>query len=417
MEDGTTELEARPTTMGWALEELAREGARRMLRVALELEVNSFLEQHGKLHDERGRQRLVRNGYLPEREVLTGIGPLAVRQPRVRDRGGDEGEERIRFTSAILPRYLRRSRSLDDLLPWLYLKGISAAQMQDALSRLLGEAVPNLSASVVLRLKEEWVAELQAWRERDLSASEYVYFWADGIYFNLRLEGERQCILVVIGATSEGKKELVAIQDGYRESEQSWYELLLDLKKRGLTIGPKLAAGDGALGFWSALRKVYPGSREQRCWVHKTANILDKLPKGIQERAKESLHQVWMAEGREAAESAASSFVQKYAAKYPKATECLAKDLDELLTFYDFPAEHWTHLRTTNPIESTFATVRLRHQQTKGSGSRLACLAMVFKLVQSAERFWRRLNGAHFLPEVIHGTTFIDGLIVRRDAA
>lgn len=417
MENSTTEQGAGPTAMECGLEEIAREGARRMLRMALEAEVTAFLTQHGGLKDERGRQRLVRNGYLPEREILTGIGPLAVCQPRVRDRLPAGDEERIRFSSAILPRYLRRSRSVDDLIPWLYLKGISAAQMQDALSRLLGEAVENLSASVVLRLKEEWVAELNAWRERDLSRAEYVYFWADGIYFNLRLEGERQCILVVIGATAEGKKELVAIQDGYRESEQSWYELLLDLKKRGLNIGPKLATGDGALGFWSALRKAYPGTREQRCWVHKTANILDKLPKGLQERAKEGLHQVWMAESRPEAEAAAETFVQKYAAKYPKASECLVKDLDELLTFYHFPAEHWTHLRTTNPIESTFATVRLRHQQTKGSGSRLACLAMVFKLVQSAERYWRRLNGIHFLPEVIQGTTFIDGLIVRTDAA
>jgi len=417
MYDGTTELQARPTEREYGLEEVAREGARQMLRLALEAEVTAFLEQHSALKDERGRQRLVRNGYLPEREVLTGLGPLGVQQPRVRDRLPAHDEGHIRFSSAILPRYLRRSRSMDDLIPWLYLKGISAAQMQDALGRLLGEAVENLSASVVLRLKEEWVAELNAWRARDLSRAEYVYFWADGIYFNLRLEGERQCILVIIGATAEGKKELVAIQDGYRESEQSWYELLLDLKRRGLAIGPKLATGDGALGFWSALRKAYPGTREQRCWVHKTANILDKVPKGIQERAKESLHEVWMAESRPAAVGAAEAFVQKYAAKYPRASECLVKDLDELLTFYDFPAEHWTHLRTTNPIESTFATVRLRHQQTKGSGSRIACLAMVFKLVQSAERYWRRLNGIQFLPEVIQGTTFIDGLIIRTDAA
>lgn len=416
MGNGTLEGEARPLECGAALEEIARAGARQLLQAALEAEIADFLEHHTSLRDEGGRQRLVRNGYLPEREVITGIGPLAVRQPRVRDRG-TEDDARIRFTSAILPRYLRRSRSVDELLPWLYLKGVSAGQMQDALGRLLGETVQNLSASVVLRLKEEWMAELRAWQERDLSAAHYVYFWADGIYFNLRLEGERQCILVIIGATAEGKKELVAIQDGYRESEQSWYELLLGLKQRGLHIGPKLACGDGALGFWAALRKAYPGTREQRCWVHKTANVLDKLPKGLHERAKDALHQVWMAEDRVTAEAAAHGFVEKYAAKYPRAAECLVKDLDELLTFYDFPAEHWTHLRTTNPIESTFATVRLRHQRTKGSGSRLACLAMVFKLVQSAERFWRRLNGAHFLPEVIQGTAFVDGLIAPRDAA
>jgi transposase-like protein len=416
MNDGTLGQEPSPFMWaGEALEEIAREGARRLLRLALEAEVGQFLQQFEVLKDDRGRQRLVRNGYLPEREILTGIGPLAVRQPRVRDRAATE--ERMHFSSAIIPPYLRRCRSLDGLIPWLYLKGISAGQMQDALSRLVGEAVENLSASVVLRLKEEWTAELNAWRERDLGKSEYVYFWADGIYFNIRLEGDRQCILVIVGATAEGKKELVAIQDGYRESEQSWYELLLDLKRRGLTIGPKLAIGDGALGFWNALRKVYPGTREQRCWVHKTANVLDKLPKGLQERAKEGLHEIWMAENRGEAQVAVDAFVEKYAAKYPKASECLVRDIEELLTFYDFPAEHWIHLRTTNPIESTFATVRLRHQRTKGSGSRTACLAMVFKLVQSAERYWRRLNGAHFLPEVIHGTKFVDGLITSRDAA
>lgn len=416
MNDGTTGQQPSPFTWaGETLEEIARDGARRLLRLALEAEVAHFLDTYDTLKDERGRQRLVRNGYLPEREILTGIGPLAVRQPRIRDRAAPG--ERIHFSSAIIPPYLRRSRSMDELIPWLYLKGISASQMQDALGRLVGEAVENLSASVVLRLKEEWTAELNAWRERDLGAAHYVYFWADGIYFNVRLEDERQCILVVVGATAEGKKELVAIQDGYRESEHSWYELLLDLKKRGLTVGPRVAVGDGALGFWGALRKAYPGTREQRCWVHKTANVLDKLPKGLQERAKDALHEVWMAENRAGAEAAVEAFTMKYAAKYPRATECLVRDIDELLTFYDFPAEHWVHLRTTNPIESTFATVRLRHQRTKGSGSRIACLAMVFKLVQSAERYWRRLNGAHFLPEVIQGTKFVDGLIISRDAA
>lgn len=399
-----------------SLEEIARDGARRLLQAALEAEVAEFLEAHRELKDEQGRQRVVRNGRLPARAILTGIGPLQVEQPRVRDRLPADDANRVRFSSGILPRYLRRSRSLDALIPWLYLKGISAAQMQDALGKLLGETVENLSASVVLRLKEEWSAELQAWQKRDLSGTEYVYFWADGVYFNVRLEDERQCILVVVGATAEGTKELVAVQDGFRESEQSWYELLLDLKRRGLTMGPKLAVGDGALGFWSALRKVYPGTREQRCWVHKTANILDKLPKGLQERAKRGLHEIYMAEGRQEAEAAAQAFVDCYGAKYPKATACLVKDLDELLTFYAFPAEHWTHLRTTNPIESTFATVRLRHQRTKGSGSRVACLAMVFKLMQAAQKHWRRLNGAHFLPEVIQGTIFVDGLIAR-DAA
>lgn len=397
-----------------ALEEIARQGARDFLQRALEAEVAEFLAAYDALRDERGRQRVVRNGYLPERDILTGIGPLTIHQPRLRDRAGEE--DRIRFSSAIIPPYLRRSESMDALIPWLYLKGVSAGQMEDALSRLVGEA-QNLSASVVLRLKDEWVAELRAWQERDLSQKHYAYFWVDGIYCNARLEGERQCLLIVIGATMEGAKELVAVLDGVRESEQSWYELLLDLKGRGLHIGPRLSVGDGALGFWSALRKVYPGSKEQRCWVHKTANVLDKLPKGLHARAKESLRQVYNAETREAALRAVDQFVQKFAAKYPKASECLVKDLEELLAFYDFPAEHWKHLRTTNPIESAFATVRLRHRQTKGSGSRLAALAMVFKLLQSAERYWKRLNGSHFIPEVLQGTTFVDGIITHRDAA
>ena len=415
MSEGTQTAIARPRS---PLDEVVREGARQLLQRAIELEVAEVLAQFDDLRDNAGRHRIVRNGHLPERTVLTGAGPLEVRQPRVRDRAGKEAPDRVQFTSAILPPYLRRSSALDALIPWLYLKGISAADMSEALAPLIG---PNtVSAAVVLKLKEEWEREREAWKQRDLSADEYVYLWADGVYFTIRLDSDdRQCILVLIGATRDGRKELLAVQDGYRESEQSWHELLTDLKARGLDIPPKLAVGDGALGFWAALRKVYATTREQRCWMHKSGNVLDKLPKGVQPRAKDDLHQVWMAETRDAANAAFDLFLEKYGAKYPKATDCLAKDRDELLAFYDFPAEHWKHLRTTNPIESTFATVRLRHRRTKGSGSRDACLAMVFKLVQHAQRHWRKLDGHQLIPEVLAGKRFTDGIIdtTRRDAA
>lgn len=415
MSDGTQTTTARPLS---ALDEIVREGARQLLQRALELEVAEVLAQFDGLHDDAGRQRVVRNGHLPGRTVLTGAGPLEVRQPRVRDRAGKDAADRVQFTSAILPPYLRRSSAMDGLIPWLYLKGISAADMSEALQPLLGPN--NVSAAVVLKLKEEWERERQAWKQRDLSQAEYVYLWADGVYFTIRLDNDdRQCILVLIGATRDGRKELLAVQDGYRESEQSWHELLTDLKARGLAIPPKLAVGDGALGFWAALRKVYPTTREQRCWMHKSGNVLDKLPKAVQPRAKDDLHQIWMAETRNTANAAFDRFLEKYGAKYPKATDCLAKDRDEMLAFYDFPAEHWKHLRTTNPIESTFATVRLRHRRTKGSGSRGACLAMVFKLAHHAQRHWRKLDGHQLIPELLAGRHFIDGIIetTHRDAA
>lgn len=417
MSEGTKTVSARPLS---PLDELVREGARQLLQRALELEVAEVLDQFDELRDAAGHHRVVRNGHLPERTILTGAGPLDVRQPRVRDRAGKDASDYIHFSSAILPPYLRRSPSLDALIPWLYLKGISAADMGEALQSLIGPNAANVSAGVVLKLKEEWERERKAWKQRDLSDKEYVYCWADGVYFNIRLDSDdRQCILVLIGATSDGHKELLAVQDGYRESEQSWHELLVDLKTQGLVIPPKLAVGDGALGFWAALRKVYPTTQEQRCWMHKSGNVLDKLPKGVQPRAKDDLHQVWMAETRSAGNAAFDLFLEKYGAKYPKATECLAKDRDELLAFYDFPAEHWKHLRTTNPIESTFATVRLRHRRTKGSGSRDACLAMVYKLVEHAQRHWRKLDGHQLIPEVLAGRRFIDGIIdtTRRDAA
>jgi putative transposase len=315
-----------------------------------------------------------------------------------------------------LPPYLRKTKSVEDLIPWLYLKGVSSGDFSEALAALLGPDAKGLSATTVTRLKGLWEKEYQEWGQRSLAGKQYVYVWADGVYFNIRLEGGRQCILVLMGATADGKKERIAIQDGQRESEQSWKELLLDVQARGLTIDPKLAVGDGALGFWKAVRQVWPEVREQRCWVHKTANVLDKLPKSAQPKAKEMLHATYLAPGRAEAEKAFDLFLRTYEAKYPKATECLAKDRTELLTFYDFPAEHWLHIRTTNPIESVFATVRLRTDKTKGTGTREACLTMVHKLMESAAKSWRSLNGSHLLQEVIQGTAFVDG-VKQEDAA
>jgi putative transposase len=399
-----------------ALTEVLREGAQRMLAAAIRAEVEAYVEARKQVLDGDGHRQVVRNGYLPPRDILTGLGPVAVHQPRVRDRRPPEVRET--FTSALLPPYLRKTKSVEELVPWLYLKGVSTGDFPEALQALLGPDAPGLSATTVTRLKAVWEQEYDTWRRRPLLGTQYVYLWADGVYFNVRLEdpgNARQCILVLIGATKDGKKELLGICDGYRESAQSWKELLLECKTRGLTLPPKLAVGDGALGFWAALREVYPTTREQRCWVHKTANVLNKMPKSLQAKAKGMLHDIWMAPTRAEAEKAFDLFLSSFRSKYPKATDCLEKDQDVLLTFYDFPAEHWLHLRTTNPIESTFATVRLRTARTKGCGSRIACLTMVFKLVQSAERHWRALNGSTLLPEVLEGVQFPDG--VRKVAA
>jgi len=386
-----------------------------MLATAIQQEVEEWLAQRAHLRDEAGRRQVVRNGYLPEREILTGIGRIEVQQPRVRDRR--PGEEAEPFSSKILPPYLRKTKSVEELIPWLYLKGISTGDFSEALKALVGPDCPGLSATTVTRLKGVWEQEFREWSQRSLIGKQYVYVWADGVHFNIRLEEDRQCILVLIGATADGKKELIAVVDGFRESEQSWKGLLLDVKGRGLVLAPKLAIGDGALGFWKALKQVYPKTREQRCWVHKTANVLDNLPKRLQPEAKGKLHEIWMADTRERAHQAFDLFLRTYEAKYPKAVECLKKDREALLAFYDFPAEHWGHLRTTNPIESTFATVRLRTTRTKGSGSRLACLTMVYKLMQSAAKRWRLLNGSHFLVEVLKGTLFTDGTLVPQVAA
>jgi putative transposase len=390
------------------LTDILRDGAQRLLSQAVEAEVADWIASHAHVTDQAGHRQVVRNGHLPKRTITTGVGPIEVQQPRVLDRRTDGEAEP--FSSKILPPYLRKTKSLEELIPWLYLKGVSTGDFNEALAALVGPNCPGLSASTVTRLKACWEDEFQEWTKRSLREKQYVYLWADGVHFNIRLEEDRQCILVLMGATADGRKELIAVVDGFRESEQSWKALLLDVKSRGLVVDPKLATGDGALGFWKALRQVFPATREQRCWVHKTANVLDSLPKRLQPAAKEKIHDIWMAATRADAERAFDLFVATYEAKYPKATGCLSKDRDVLLTFYDFPAEQWIHLRTTNPIESTFATVRLRHRRTKGNGSRMACLTMVFKLMQSASKRWRLLNGSQLLPEVIAGVQFIDGI-------
>ncbi len=402
------------------LTEILHDGAQRLLAQAIDAEVADWIDRHVEALDDGGRRQVVRNGRHPTRTIMTGVGPVEVTQPRVHDRriaGVDKNGQTIdsagqavpRFRSSILPPYLRKSKTIEELIPWLYLKGISTGGFGEALQALVGPQAAGLSAGTITRLIGVWQKDYADWNRRSLKDKQYVYVWADGIHFNIRLEEDRQCILVLMGATPEGKKELIAVVDGYRESEQSWLQLLLDCKQRGLVVEPKLATGDGALGFWKALRQVYPATAEQRCWVHKTANVLDKMHKRVQPKAKEMLHAIWMAPTRAAGDEAFDAFIEMFAAKYPAAVECLKKDREALLTFYDFPAEHWMHLRTTNPIESTFATVRLRHRRTKGNGSRTACLTMVFKLCESAARKWRALNGAKLLPQVIAGIRFVDG--------
>ncbi len=391
------------------LTDVLRSGARRLLAQAVELEAEAFLAGMRGLKLPDGRDRLVRHGHGPERMIQTGIGPVAVSRVKIRDRGGAGDEERVRFSSSILPKWARRTRSLDALLPVLYLRGVSTGDFQEALAALLGRDAPNLSPSVIARLTAEWQAEYEHWQRRDLSARRYVYVWADGVYLQARMEEHAECMLVLIGATPEGKKELVGFQVGVRESAQSWHELLIEVKRRGLAIAPEIAVGDGALGFWKALDEVYPGTRHQRCWLHKTGNVLNKVPKSVQPSMKADLREVHAAPTRAAAEAALGIFVEKYGAKYTKAAECLTKDQDALLAFYDFPAEHWDHLRTTNPIESVFATVRHRTVRTKGSLSPTTARLMVFKLVIAAAKTWRRLNGESQLPKVVAGVTFRDG--------
>ena len=406
-----------PDAIDDPLTSVLRSGARRLLAQAIEAEADAFLATMKDMQLPDGRDRLVRHGHGPERLVQTGIGSVAVRRVRLRDRGAIARGERIRFTSAILPRWARRTRSLDALLPILYLRGVSMGDFQEALGALLGKDAPNLSPSVVARLRSEWEADYTRWQRRDLSARRYVYIWADGVYLQARMEPQAECMLVLIGATPEGKKELLGFQVGVRESAQSWRELLVDLKARGLAIAPELATGDGALGFWKALEEVSPTTRHQRCTVHKTANVLDKLPKSMQPTAKSDLREIWAAPNRATAEAAIATFADKYAAKYQKAVTCLVKDRDALLTFYDFPAEHWDHLRTSNPIESVFATVRHRTVRTKRALSQDTARLMVFKLVMAAAKTWRRLKGENQLPKVVQGVTFTNGVEVTNTPA
>ncbi len=389
-----------------ALDELLREGARKMLQQAIENEVAEYLQAHQGIRDENGHRMVVRNGHMPERNLVTGVGPLPIKRPRVNDKRKGQ-----RFTSAILPAFMRRVPSIDALIPVLYLKGVATNDFSEALEAILGPNAAGLSATNIVRLKEGWKKDYEDWQSRDLSQSRYVYWWADGIYFNVRLEPDRPCVLVVMGAREDGVKELVAVHDGNRESKESWLEVLRELKARGLREAPKLAVGDGALGFWSALEEAFPSTRAQRCWVHKTANILDKLPKHKQTHAKSLIHDMYLAGTYEEAIKAYDRFVDEYSAKWPKAVECLTKDKEVLFTFYDFPAEHWPHLRSTNPIESTFATVRHRTRQTKGCGSRTATLTMVFQLARRAEKHWRRLNGYQHIIHLINNAVYKDGIM------
>ncbi len=412
MSDNTVVPLRHPDTIEDPLTAVLRSGARRLLAQAVEAEAEAFLAEMKGLRLADGRERVVRHGHGPERLVQTGIGSVPVRRAKLRDRGAGAGGERIRFTSAILPRWARRTRSLDALLPVLYLRGVSTGDFGEALGALLGKDAPNLSPSVIARLRGEWEAEHARWQRRDLSARRYVYVWADGVYLQARMEPQAECMLVLIGATPEGKKELVGFQVGLRESAQSWRELLVDLKARGLAIAPELATGDGALGFWKALEEVFPATRHQRCWVHKTSNVLPKLPKPVQPAAKQDLREIWQAPDRTTAEAAIATFAEKYGAKYGKAVACLVKDREALLCFYNFPAEHWDHLRTANPIESVFATVRHRSVRTKGALSQDTARLMVFKLVMAAAKTWRRLKGENQLPKVIQGVTFCDGVEV-----
>jgi transposase-like protein len=413
-QDTVIEIKKPETFIDDPLTELVRQGARDILFKALEIEIDSFISLYADLKDDQGRKRITRNGYLPKRDIQTGIGPVSVKVPRSRDR--QKEAEKIRFHSSIVPVYLKKTRSIEALIPWLYLKGISTGDFTEALSALVGRDAPGLSPSTVSRLKTIWEKEYQEWQSRDLSEKHYVYIWADGVYCNVRMD-DKQCILVIMGATKDGVKELLAIEGGYRESEQSWLSLLNDLKRRGLQKAPALAIGDGSLGFWKAISKTYETTEWQRCWVHKTANILNKLPKSLQAKAKENIHKIWMADTRKMAELAFDSFINIYEAKYPKAVQCLEKDREVLLKFYDFPAEHWRHIRTSNPIESTFATVKLRTAKVRGCFSSNSVLSMAFKLCKSAEKNWIKLHHYEKSGQLILGVKFVKGIEQERNAA
>jgi putative transposase len=392
------------------LTDLLKRGARALIQQAVEAELQAFLGEYAKVTDLRGRQTVVRNGYLPEREIVTGVGNVAVKIPKVRDRSGGG----IKFNSSLVPPYVRKAKRVEAALPWLYLRGISTGDMQSALSVLLGDEAKGLSPAVVSRLKAQWAEDYLAWNRRNLSQERYVYVWADGIYSTLRGEDDRLCLLVIIGVNEQGEKRLLALSDGYRESKVSWLNVLQELQARGLQDAPKLATGDGALGFWAALNEAWPTTQHQRCWVHKTANVLAALPDSIQGKAKAGLKEIWMSETKAQANKAFDTFLRDFEAKYPKAVAVLEKDRKSLLAFYDFPAEHWIHIRTTNPIESSFATIRHRTTRTKNCVSRNTLLGLVFQLALTAEKSWRKIRGFKRLPEVIEGIRFQDGIAVIR---
>lgn len=415
-ENKVIELNTPGETGNDILTEMIRQGAQKILKEALEIAIEAFIDHYRELRTDQGQRRVVRNGYLPERKIVTGVGEVSVKAPRLRDKESQGHSNKIRFSSSILPVYLRKTKSLEELIPWLYLKGVSAGDFSDALSALVGKNAKGFNQPVVSRLKAKWKDEYNAWCQRDLSKKHYIYCWVDGIHCNVRMD-DKQCILVIMGATANGKKELIAVEGGYRESQQSWRELLYKLQSQGLQTSPELFIGDGALGFWSAVSEVYPDSRWQRCWVHKTVNVLNKLPKSIQAKAKKRIHDIYMAETKQAAIKAYNLFIKSYESKYSKATECLSKDRESMLAFYDFPAEHWQHIRTTNPIESTFATVRLRTAKIRGCFSTQTVINMAFKLCQSAEKKWRKLRGYRRLAEIVEGINFIDGISERDIAA
>jgi len=410
----TNETETEVETVAPTLDELAREGARRMLIAALETEVADYVSAHRHERDEDGRGLVVRNGKAKERTVVCGAGAIAVQAPRVNDKRMDDDGQRQKFTSKILPPYMRKSPKIAEVLPVLYLRGLSTGDFREALPVLLGDDAAGLSPTSITRLTDTWQAEYQAFRKRDLADRDYVYVWADGVHFNIRLEEDRLCTLVLIGVRPDGSKELIAVEDGYRESTESWLGVLRDLDRRGMAA-PVLAIGDGALGFWAAVREVWPDTREQRCWFHRLANVLDKLPKRLQPKAKRMLREIMNADTRKNAEDGIALFVAEYDAKYPKAVASLCRDQDKLLTLFDFPAEHWRHLRTTNVVESPFATVRLRQRVTKGAGSRAKGLTMAFKLLDMSQARWRKLNGAALLPLVRAGVNFEDGIQIERE--
>lgn len=415
MDNNTLRLKVSPeeNIIKQSLDEIAREGAREMLQKALEIEVDLFLEQYQYILDDNGNRQVVRNGHSDSRKIITGIGQLDIRTPRIDDRILDNHKEK-RFKSSIIPPYLRRTKNIDELLPVLYLKGISTGDFTEALESILGKQVIGLSAQTIVRLKSIWEQEYNEWAKRDLSKAEYVYWWVDGIYFNARLDDDRQCVLAIIGARSDGKKEIVAVVDGFRESKISWQSIMRDLKRMGLSKGPKLSIGDGSLGFWSALDEEFPETEHQICWIHKTANVLDKLPKSLQGKAKTMIHNIYLAPTRKEADISFDIFIEEFEAKYPKAVDCLIDNRENLLNFYNYPAQQWIHLRSTNVIESTFSTVRLRTIKTKGCGSRIATLTMVFKLILSAQKRWTRLRGHRKIKDVWNGVKFKDGIMVKR---